>query len=61
LTNAHTSYNLSTGHAEALINQKEFLKIFISFFQSELLQAHVFSPRENLAIMDQVIAAIPAQ
>lgn len=59
LNHAHTSYNFAEGHAEALILQKEFWQIFISFYQFELLQEHVLSARESLALMDQLIAAIP--
>lgn len=61
MTDAHASYNLSLGHVEAVVTPPAFCRAFCHFFQHELLAFHVLSPKENLAMMDQLMAAIPIE
>lgn len=59
LSDSSASYDFSCGYSEAFINQPEFCQSFSDFYINELLASHVHSPRESLAIMDQLIASIP--
>lgn len=56
-----TSYRLGQDHAEILITQPQYQDLLIGFFRHELLAHQVHPARESLAIMDQIIASVPAE
>lgn len=61
ILDSSTSYKLGQDHAEILIDQPQYQSLLIDFFRYELLAHQVHTPRENLAIMDRIIASIPVE
>lgn len=61
MLNADTSYTLGDDLSETLITEENFTNLFISYFQEELIPNHVHSPKESLALMDQLLFALPRE
>ena len=55
LLDAFTGYALHDDHSEALITLPAFMQRFRSFFHDELLQKHVMSRTETLAVLEQLM------
>ncbi|MGN0774439.1 MAG: hypothetical protein ACI4MP_11700 [Candidatus Ventricola sp.] len=51
----YTDYDLSGEHAEAIIAQEEFCARYKEFFLHDLLERHVISREETLAVLDDLI------
>lgn len=61
ILDSSTSYRLGQDHAEILLNQPQYQNLLIDFFRYELLAHQVHPARESLAIMDQILASVPAE
>ena len=55
MTKPQTHYDLSGDHAEALVTQKEFCERYKEFYLRDLLERHVISREETMALMDNLI------
>ena len=55
LAKPHTDYNLSRGHAEAIVDQKALCERFREFFMQYLLEDYVMSSEETLMALDNLI------
>lgn len=55
MLNAHTSYDLTGDHAEALITHRSFNEHLKTYFQSELLCNQVLSTAENRDLLHRLI------
>ena len=51
----YTDYDLSGNHTETIIAQKEFCASFRTFFLHDLLERHVISRKETLAVLDELM------
>lgn len=51
----YTNYDLSGDHAETIIAQEEFCASYREFFLHDLLERHVLSREETLAVLDELI------
>ena len=51
----YTDYDLSGDHTETIIAQKEFCASFRTFFLHDLLERHVISRKETLAVLDELM------
>ena len=51
----YTNYDLSGDHAETIIAQEEFCASYRAFFLHDLLERHVLSREETLAVLDELI------
>ncbi len=54
-TPAHTDYNLSSGHTEAIITNEEFCELFLNFFRDDLLVNHVYSSSAAVFLLESLI------
>lgn len=57
-TSANTDYNLSNGHTEAIITQKEFMESFVRFFIDELLKKHTQPVKNTVMLFNALIAEL---
>ncbi|MBQ2724682.1 MAG: hypothetical protein IJF78_03140 [Clostridia bacterium] len=57
-TPAHTDYNLSSGHTEAIITNEVFCDLFLQFFRDDLLKNHVYSPAASLFLLESLISEL---
>lgn len=55
LTKPNTQYDLAGDHAEALISQEEFCTRYREFYLNDLLERHVLTQEETLAVMNELI------
>lgn len=55
LNKPYTDYDLSGDHVEALIAQDEFCACYKEFFMHDLLERHVLTQEETIAVLDELI------
>ena len=57
-TSPKTNYNLSTGHTEAIITQKEFMDSFVDFYIDVLLKKHTQPTKNTIAFFNALISEL---
>ncbi len=55
LLDAYSDYDLNANHSEAVITQQAFMDRFYRFFMDELLQKHVMSRSQNIAVLERLL------
>ena len=55
MTKPYTNYDLAGDHTETIVTKKEFCERYKEFYTKDLLERHVISREESLALMDRLI------
>ena len=55
MTKPYTNYDLAGDHTETIITKKEFCERYKQFYVNDLLERHVISDEETMALMDELI------
>lgn len=55
MTKPYTNYDLESDHTEAIVTQKEFCERYKAFYMNDLLERHVISDAETMALLDELI------
>ena len=55
MTKPYTNYDLASDHTEAIVTQKEFCERYKAFYMNDLLERHVISDAETMALLDELI------
>ncbi|MBR5301211.1 MAG: hypothetical protein IKU38_00060 [Clostridia bacterium] len=55
MTKPYTNYDLASDHTEAIVTEKEFCERYKAFYMNDLLERHVISQEETMALLDELI------
>ena len=55
MTKPYTNYDLAGDHTETIITKKEFCERYKEFYVKDLLERHVISREETMALLDRLI------